>query len=335
MLKVRIFLRKHHRLISYLLVIISVILLYKDIVDEGGDWLILSVLTGLLVVVILEHYLSRRRDLVTHFILESSEHLALYAVDLDDCYMAFNKTDIELVEKFYDFTPVIGGSVYANLTNDQAIRMKNNIERAKKGETFSFTDEVKLDGKTYYLEKMFAPFYNKRKKLIGIFCFTIDITEQKLRENEYERLIYQDMLTGVYNRRFIELAFNECARNKVDPITIIMSDLNKFKEANDTYGHAAGDQILVKFGDILTKVMPEKAVVARLGGDEFAVLLPEVSEKQAEFLMNLVKIEMMTEDMPVTVSLGSYTDSYEAHKSFVDFCACADERMYRDKNQKG
>ncbi|WP_288263887.1 sensor domain-containing diguanylate cyclase, partial [uncultured Streptococcus sp.] len=210
-----------------------------------------------------------------------------------------------------------------------------NIERAKKGETFTFTDEVKLDGKTYYWENMFAPFYSQRKKLIGVFCFTMDITEQKLREIENERLIYQDMLTGVYNRRFIELAFNECVLNKVDPITIIMSDLNKFKEANDTYGHACGDQILKDFGNILTKVMPEEAVVARLGGDEFAVLLPGVSEKQAEFLMNLVKLEMIAEDMPVTVSLGSYTDSYEAHKSFVNFCICADERMYRDKNQKG
>jgi len=148
-------------------------------------------------------------------------------------------------------------------------------------------------------------------------------------------MAYEDVLTQVHNRRYIEMIFEDCMVNKVEEITLIISDLDKFKEANDTYGHAAGDQILVKFGDILTKVMPEKAVVARLGGDEFAVLLPGVSEKQAEFLMNLVKIEMMTEDMPVTVSLGSYTDSYEAHKSFVDFCACADERMYRDKNQKG
>lgn len=44
---------------------------------------------------------------------------------------------------------------------------------------------------------------------------------------------------------------------------------------------------------------------------------------------------MMVKDMPVAASLDSYTDSYQAHKTFVDFCACADERMYRDKNQKG
>ena len=56
--------------------------------------------------------------------------------------------------------------------------------------------------------------------------------------------------------------------------------------------------------------MPEDAVVARLGGDEFAVLLPGVTKEQADFLINLVKIEMMVKDMPVTSSLDSYTDSY-------------------------
>lgn len=161
------------------------------------------------------------------------------------------------------------------------------------------------------------------------------MTEQRKQELEMQRLTYEDVLTQVHNRRYIELAFDECVLNKTEEITVIMSDLNKFKEANDIYGHTRGDQILIEYGELLTKVMPEDAVVARLGGDEFAVLLPGVTKQQADFLINLVKIEMMVKDMPVTASLGSYTDSYQAHKTFVDFCACADERMYRDKNQKG
>lgn len=96
-------------------------------------------------------------------------------------------------------------------------------------------------------------------------------------------MAYEDVLTWVHNRRYIELAFEECLTRKEEQITVIISDLDKFKEANDTFGHATGDKILIKFGDILTKIMPESAVIARLGGDEFAVLLPEVSENQAEF----------------------------------------------------
>ncbi|VED90750.1 GGDEF domain containing membrane protein [Streptococcus equinus] len=174
MLKVRIFLRKYHKLISYLLnviaLVLAVILLYEEIVIERGNPLVLLILTGLLVVVILEYYLSRRRNLVAHFILESSEHVALYAVDLDDCYMAFNKFDIELVEKFYDFTPKIGDNVFENLNEEEASRLSNNIERAKKGETFTFTDEVKLDGKTYYWENLVWSYFRRPRKNHQFIC---------------------------------------------------------------------------------------------------------------------------------------------------------------------
>ena len=80
--------------------------------------------------------------------------------------------------------------------------------------------------------------------------------------------------------------------------------------------------------------MPEEAVVARLSGDEFAVLLPEFQTKQAEFLMNLVKIEMMTEDMPATVSLV-LIQILARHISHLLIFVRALTRMYRDKNQKG
>ena len=78
-----------------------------------------------------------------------------------------------------------------------------------------------------------------------------------------------------------------------------------------------------------------KDVVMRLGGDEFAVLLPGVSENQAEFLIKLVQAEMTLKDMGITASLGAYTDSYQSHKNFVDFFAIADKKMYENKSQKG
>ena len=61
----------------------------------------------------------------------------------------------------------------------------------------------------------------------------------------------------------LSLLFEECLTRKEEQITVIISDLNKFKEANDTFGHATGDKILIEFGDILTKIMPESAVIAR------------------------------------------------------------------------
>lgn len=259
----------------------------------------------------------------------------MYALDLNYRFMAINRNDIRLMQEIFKFTPKIGDCPLRHLDAERSAELKANVDRALKGKNFTSLDTIEYDGKTLYWQNMFSPIYNRRKKIIGAFSIVVDVTEQRKQELEMQRLAYEDVLTQVHNRRYIELAFDECVLNKTEEITVIMSDLNKFKEANDIYGHTRGDQILIEYGELLTKVMPEDAVVARLGGDEFAVLLPGVTKQQADFLINLVKIEMMVKDMPVTASLDSYTDSYQAHKTFVDFCACADERMYRDKNQKG
>ena len=221
------------------------------------------------------------------------------------------------------------------LDSEEAARLKVSVDRAKKGETFTFIDTIKTGDKTLYWQNMYSPIYNNRQKVIGVFCCVLDVTEQRVHELEIQKMAYEDVLTRVHNRRYIELAFEECLTRKEEQITVIISDLDKFKEANDTFGHATGDKILIEFGDILTKIMPESAVIARLGGDEFAVLLPGVSENQAEFLIKLVQAEMTLKDMGITASLGAYTDSYQSHKNFVDFFAIADKKMYEIKSQKG
>ena len=337
--KVLDFLAEHQRKLTYLSVLSATILLIKMIYDEiyiqHDDPLFLFVLLSILAISTYASYLNRQRHLLSHFILESSDVINIYALDLNYRYMALNRQDVQLVKRVFGFTPRVGLSPLSLLNNHQATFLKTNVDRAKKGETFTILSTIKSNGEIYYWENLYSPIYNYKRKIIGVFCMVLDVTEQKKSELEMQKMAYEDVLTQVHNRRYIELAFDECVLNKTEEITVIMSDLNKFKEANDTYGHARGDQILIEYGELLTKVMPENAVVARLGGDEFAVLLPGVSMRQADFLINLVKIEMMVKDMPVTASLGSYTDSYQAHKTFVDFCACADERMYRDKNQKG
>lgn len=314
---------------------LMLILAYDEIVVNHENPVKLIVSIVVLGVAIFASYIGRRRHMLSYFILESSDDINMYALDLNYRFMSINRNDIRLMQEIFNFTPKIGDCPLRHLDAERSAELKANVDRALKGETFTSLDTIEYDGKTLYWQNMFSPIYNRRKKIIGAFSIVVDVTEQRKQELAMQKMAYEDVLTQVHNRRYIELAFDECILNKTEEITVIMSDLNKFKEANDTYGHACGDQILIEYGELLTKVMPENAVVARLGGDEFAVLLPGVSMRQADFLINLVKNEMMVKDMPVTASLGSYTDSYQAHKTFVDFCACADERMYQDKNQKG
>ncbi len=94
----------------------------------------------------------------------------------------------------------------------------------------------------------------------------------------------RDPLTNLYNRRYFrEVLDREGARNcrYGEPLTILMSDLDRFKEVNDRFGHDEGDRVLLEVARALPHGLREGDIVARLGGDEFCVLLPNTTEAAA------------------------------------------------------
>ena len=90
------------------------------------------------------------------------------------------------------------------------------------------------------------------------------------------RLIFEDELTGIYNRRFLLHYFQASVtweKLESTPISLLMMDLDHFKQVNDTCGHQIGDQALVWIAELLRKVVGEDGFLIRYGGDEFMVLL--------------------------------------------------------------
>jgi diguanylate cyclase (GGDEF)-like protein/PAS domain S-box-containing protein len=104
-----------------------------------------------------------------------------------------------------------------------------------------------------------------------------DITERHLAANAAEEMAVTDALTGLGNRRGLSRRLQAAVRvYQSDPAyrcTLIMLDLDRFKQANDTFGHAVGDMVLQHVGELLTELVRKADYVARLGGDEFVVLL--------------------------------------------------------------
>ena len=101
------------------------------------------------------------------------------------------------------------------------------------------------------------------------------------------RLIFEDELTGIFNRRFLLNYFQykiPWDALKDHPVSLIMMDLDFFKKINDTYGHPAGDQALVYVATQLKEVAGEAALPVRYAGDEFMILLPD-SENQTALQM--------------------------------------------------
>lgn len=116
---------------------------------------------------------------------------------------------------------------------------------------------------------------SKRTELLGVVQ---DITEQKELQWKLEREARTDPLTGCTNRRhFLELAEHELARARryAEGLSILMLDLDHFKNINDQYGHQAGDLVLQRLVQVCQATLRAEDVVGRLGGEEFAILMPE------------------------------------------------------------
>lgn len=157
-----------------------------------------------------------------------------------------------------------------------------------------------------------------------------------------EKTIIEDALTGIYNRRYFEIAIQEevyRALRQRYPLTLFMIDLDHFKWYNDNYGHTAGDKVLMVVGDVLchsTRLKVDK--VCRYGGDEFVVILPYTDWKMS--LRVIERIFRKWDNLPykpVTLSVGiaELIDRKDVKKSLSDLINRADAAMYRAKKIEG
>ncbi len=148
-----------------------------------------------------------------------------------------------------------------------------------------------------------------------------DISERKQLEQELEAararaeaLAWTDELTGLDNRRaFFHLGRQACRQSARSQraVSVIMLDIDHFKEINDTYGHSAGDRVLQKVAETLRPLVRDADVLARIGGEEFALLLPETEIAAAEAVaerlrqaLESVVIEWEGSALRCTASLG-------------------------------
>jgi len=126
------------------------------------------------------------------------------------------------------------------------------------------------------------PVFGPSGSFLGFRGTGADITEEWYREEETERLAWFDSLTGLANRhRMAHLiestitAFRAAKRN----CAVMMLDLDRFKQVNDTLGHAAGDELLKQVADRLGRAIDRDCEIGRLGGDEFQVMLPDLDDR--------------------------------------------------------
>jgi diguanylate cyclase (GGDEF)-like protein len=164
--------------------------------------------------------------------------------------------------------------------------------------------------------------------------------KQRLEEANAEllNLAITDPLTGLLNRRkFEEMLETEVARaRRYGPLSLLMIDLNLFKQVNDQFGHQAGDEVLKKAAELLRSCCRETDACARIGGDEFAVILPHTSAAAAavvrdRILKDTARTSLLIggHELGMSLSIGAASLMGETNASAL--VAAADADMYRAK----
>lgn len=179
-----------------------------------------------------------------------------------------------------------------------------------------------------------------------IYAVGRDLTERKLLEQELELRSRSDQLTGMLNRRSFDQSLEAqlaYARRYKRGGALLLVDLDRFKQINDEFGHAAGDEVLRTVSRVLAENLRETDVVgrdagglvARLGGDEFALLLPETDAAGAEVVGERLVAALAAEPLAfgdrqvrVGASIGAATFGWGDIPSAEELLAAADRAMY-------
>ena len=201
---------------------------------------------------------------------------------------------------------------------DRAV-IKANIERRLKGEQFyfeyTFHTFTKKGEEKYILFHVQTVVYQGRFVALAIFFDTTDkvLLEKELEKEKlrFQELSETDPLTEIFNRRKLENALSEyvkLASRYNRPLSIIMFDIDHFKEINDGYGHQVGDNVLFELANLVKINLRETDLLARFGGEEFMILMPEThlayAKAKAESLRKLIEENTFKFIYRLTCSFG-------------------------------
>ncbi len=197
-------------------------------------------------------------------------------------------------------------------------------------------------GALYLIRKVDNLFTEYEHNLLSMLVMTLTLA---LRNSETHREVKElattDSLTGLFNNRYFHESLTRTFKSTMryqNPVSLLMIDVDNFKQINDKYGHQAGDAVLQEISSRLIRSLREIDVPARYGGDEIAIILPETSVEQAFFAAKRLKrvveeqpIYFKEQNINVTASFGVASCPNPVIKSVEDVITVADKALYDAK----
>lgn len=241
----------------------------------------------------------------------------------------------------YGHDDVVGGdaSRFYPSREREAGNPEADLETAKREGRYETEGlRVRKDGSTFWAHVLIEPISDEAGERLGFVQITKDITERVRSEEKISYLVHHDTLTGLANRnQFESVLDHEISSGKSGTrIAAICIDLDRFKEVNDTYGHATGDELLRELASRMQDVCSKGELVARFGGDEFAAIKPFIDDAELhEFAGRLLDALTGRRDIGglevftgASIGIAIYpTDASDRDKLLSN----ADMAMYRSK----
>ncbi len=225
------------------------------------------------------------------------------------------------------------------------------MQEENKVQTITYRIRCK-NGEYIWLETKCQRFLTSNGECEEILCISRDVTKEKLKLNQLEKetrrlqkAIFIDELTGVNNRRFFDQILDDEYKKSIhskDDLSLLMIDIDNFKQYNDTYGHPKGDQCLALVANTLKIHVGNKGFVCRFGGEEFCIVLPNTNNDQAISLANKIRYQVEELKVPhansqtsdyITISVGVATTTAVQSPQIdsSEMLVLADQALYKAK----
>lgn len=238
---------------------------------------------------------------------------------------------------------IIGRSSKSDIQIDQESISRSHAKLVNSGEKVMIRDLGSTNG-TYVNDKLIEECTLRDGDLVKIGRTIFKFLSGGNIENAYHEEIYRlttvDGLTQIYNKRyFMENLERELSRSQRygRDLSLIIFDIDHFKNINDTYGHLAGDYVLKRLAAVVQENIRREDFLARYGGEEFAIILPEIDVANAAITAEKIRGLVEAHDfvfentpIPTTISLGVASTAEEAIDS-LELIRAADQCLYKAK----
>ena len=270
-------------------------------------------------------------------LVESVVDYAIYMLNPDGIISSWNPGAERI--KGYSRDEVIGRSFERFFTEEDRVAGAPHraLETAKReGRAEAEGWRLRKDGSLFWASVVIDTIRDDQGRLLGFAKVTRDMTERRRHEEHLYRLAHYDPLTTLPNRLILSAALDDAVRSRRS-VSVLMLDLDGFKEINDTLGHAAGDEVLKAAAQRIKDCVGDKGVVGRLGGDEFAIVVSGLADPigagaLCEDLIEAFRTPIEWEDQESSLGLSIGIAMGPRHgASAPELLASADLALYRAK----